>query len=132
MEGVDTKSLTSEIKAIAATEGNKQMRLINLVRKVQAAYGQVSDQLIDMIAEAIEVPRVEVEGVVSFYHFLTWKKTGKWPIYLNNSVVSEMMGFDEVARSFEEAAGISFGQCTEDGLLSLDETSCIGDRKSVV
>jgi [NiFe] hydrogenase diaphorase moiety large subunit len=126
MQDVDLKSLAEEIKAIAATEGNKQIRLINVVRKVQAAYGQVSDQLIDMIADALKVPRIEVDGVVSFYHFLTTHKTGTYPIYLNNSAVSEMAGFDEVARAFEKAAGIGFGETTEDGLLSLDETSCIG------
>ena len=126
MQDVDSKSLAEEIKAIAATEGNMRIRLINVVRKVQAAYGQVSDQLIDMIADALKVPRIEVDGVVSFYHFLTTHKKGKYPIYLNNSAVSEMKGFDEVAGAFKKAAGISFGETTEDGLLSLDETSCIG------
>jgi len=126
MHGVDSKSLAEEIKAIAATEGNKPTRLINVVRKVQAKYGQVSDQLIDMIADSLKIPRIEVDGVVSFYHFLTSRKTGTYPIYLNNSAVSWMMGFEEVARAFEKAAGIAFGETTADGLISLDETSCIG------
>ncbi|MBN2289429.1 MAG: NAD(P)H-dependent oxidoreductase subunit E, partial [Candidatus Glassbacteria bacterium] len=126
MQEADSKSLAEEIGAIAATEENKRTRLVNVVRKVQSAYGQVSGQLIDMIAESLKIPRVEVEGVVSFYHFLTTDKNGTYPIYLNNSAVSEMMGYDEVARAFEKAAGIPFGETTKDGLLSLAATSCIG------
>jgi len=126
MQDLDPKVLAGEIKAIAETEGNKRTRLINVVRKVQSAYGQVSEQMIDMIAQTLEISRIEVEGVVSFYHFLSEKSTGRVPVYLNSSAVSEMMGFEEVKKAFEESAGIKFGQVTADGLLSLSETSCIG------
>ncbi|MEA1997236.1 MAG: NAD(P)H-dependent oxidoreductase subunit E, partial [Gemmatimonadota bacterium] len=126
MPELDTKALADEIRAIARTEGNSSTRLINVVRKIQHSYGQVSDLMIDLIAESLDIERIEVEGVVSFYHFLTMDKVGRYPIYLNNGLVSEMMGFDKVACAFEEAAGIKFGETTPDGLISLDETSCIG------
>ncbi|HUU26612.1 MAG TPA: NAD(P)H-dependent oxidoreductase subunit E [archaeon] len=126
MEDLDAKALSEEIKAIAATEGNRRTRLINVVRKVQHSYGQISSLMIDLIAEAFGIPRIEVDGVVSFYHFLRWEKAGRYPIYLNNSVVSEMMGSDQVAAAFEEAAGVKFGETTADGLISLAATSCIG------
>lgn len=126
MQETDPKALASEIKAIAAAEGNKQTRLINVLSKVQQSYGQVSDLMIDLIAEALGIERIEVEGVVSFYHFLSKEKVGRHPIYLNNSAVSEMMGFEEVARAFKEAAGIDFGETTADDLISLHKTSCIG------
>ena len=126
MQEIDPEVLAGEIKAIAATEGNRRTRLINVVRKVQQSYGQVSDEMIDLIAEALGMERIEVEGVVSFYHFLSKEKVGRHPIYLNNSAVSEMMGFEEVARAFKEAAGIDFGETSPDGLFSLHKTSCIG------
>lgn len=126
MQEIDAKALAEEIKAIAATESNRRTRMINVVRKVQHSYGRVSHQIIDMIAEALGIPRIEVEGVVSFYHFLSLEHVGRYPVYLNNSAVSEMMGFAEVARAFEEAAGCKFGEMTPDGLISLSVTSCIG------
>ncbi len=123
---LDVKALGEEIRAIAANEGNRRTRLVNVVRKVQHSYGQVSDQMVELIARTLGVPRIEVEGVVSFYHFLTSDGVGRYPIYLNDSAISEMMGFAAVARAFEEAAGIKFGQTTVDGLISLRTTSCIG------
>ena len=126
MQEINLKALQGEIKAIAATEGNQRTRLINVVRKVQAAYGQVSDPMIDLISEALSMPRIEVEGVVSFYHFLSKRKLGRMPVFLNSSAVAEMMGLKEVAAAFEKAAGIKFGEVTPDELLSLSWTSCIG------
>jgi [NiFe] hydrogenase diaphorase moiety large subunit len=126
MQDLDPKVLAGEIKAIAAREGNKRTRLINVVRKVQSAYGLVTDPMIDLIAESLDLARIEVEGVVSFYHFLNTKTNARYQIYLNNSAVSEMMGYERVARAFEESAGVKFGQVTEDGLIALAETSCIG------
>ena len=64
MQETDPKALAGEIKAIAATEGNQRNRLINIVRKVQQSYSQVSDETIDLIAEALGIERIEVEGVV--------------------------------------------------------------------
>jgi len=126
MKEPDRKTLAGEIKAIAATEGNERTRLINVVRKVQQSYAQVSEEMIDLIAAALGIERIEVEGVVSFYHFLSKKKTGKYPIYLDNSAVAEIMGVAAVAQAFEKELGIGFGQVTANGLLSLHWTSCIG------
>ncbi len=126
MTAMDTKTLAGEIKAIANTEDNRRTRLINVVRKVQLSYGHVSQEMVGMIAEALGIERVEVEGVVSFYHFLSGKPVGRFPVYLNTSAVSEMMGMSEVADAFEKAAGIRFGETSGDGLFSLQYTSCIG------
>jgi len=126
MQDIDPKALADEIKAIVANEGKQRNRLINIVRKIQHSYGHVSDLMIDLIAEDLGIERIEVEGVVSFYHFLSKEKLGRHPIYLNNSAVSEMMGFEEVAQAFREEAGIDFGETSPDGLISLRKTSCIG------
>jgi [NiFe] hydrogenase diaphorase moiety large subunit len=126
MQEVEPKMMAQEIRAVAATEGNKRTRMVNVVRKVQSAYGVITSEMIDQIADALKVARIEVEGVVSFYYFLSARKLGKHPIYLNNSAVSEMFGVEAVAEAFEQAAGIKFGEVTPDGLISLAETSCIG------
>ena len=126
MQKLDTAALTGEIKAIVQKEGNSKTKLVNVVRQVQLAYGHVSDEMVDIIAKELSIERIEVEGVRSFYHFLSFNGKGSNAIYLNNSAVSEMMGCEKVAEAFEKAAGIKFGETTADGLLSLNLTSCIG------
>ncbi|HLA41489.1 MAG TPA: NAD(P)H-dependent oxidoreductase subunit E, partial [Candidatus Glassbacteria bacterium] len=126
MNKMDRKTLAGEIKAIAATEGNQRTRLVNVVRKVQRSYSRISEEMIDLIARTLGIERIEVEGVVSFYHFLGKKTVGKYPVYLNDSAVAEMMGAAAVAEALEREFGVRFGKTTADGLVSLDWTSCIG------
>ena len=70
--------------------------------------------------------RIELEGVISFYHFFHTSHTGLYTIYLNNAIVSKHKNFERVKKAFERELGISMGEVTEDRLFGLFETSCIG------
>ena len=50
-------------------EGDRT-RLLDIVRDVQAGEGYISDEALVEIAKALGIHRVEVEDMVSFYHFL--------------------------------------------------------------
>jgi len=67
-----------------------------------------------------------VESLVSFYAFFSQKPKGKVVIRLCEDVIDEMNGAANVAKAFEEAFGISFGQTTPDGMVTLEWTPCIG------
>ena len=69
---------------------------------------------------------MEVESVVSFYAFLSTRPHGKTVIRLSNSVVEKMKGAGEIAKAFEDAVGVSFGETTPDGRFTLLPTCCIG------
>jgi len=101
-------------------------RLMDILIDTQEAYGFIHEEATDQIAETLDISRVDLEQTISFYHFFSQKSRGKYTIYLNNSAVANMHGRKEVARSFEKEAGCKFGQVTEDGLIGLFETSCIG------
>jgi [NiFe] hydrogenase diaphorase moiety large subunit len=80
----------------------------------------------NVIAAALGTHRVEVESVVSFYSFLSDKPKGKVVIRLCNDIIDRMQGADRVAQAFSDALGISFGETTPDGAISLEHTPCIG------
>jgi [NiFe] hydrogenase diaphorase moiety large subunit len=99
---------------------------MDIARAVQGKHGCVSSQALDLIAQAVGVPRVEVESLVSFYSFLSVKPKGNVVIRLCNDVIDEMFGAERVARAFTEELGIRFGETTPDGKISLEHTPCIG------
>ncbi len=70
--------------------------------------------------------RIELEGVISFYHFFHTEHAGLYTIYLNNAIVSKHKDFDRVKKAFELELGIKTGEVTEDRMFGLFETSCIG------
>lgn len=101
-------------------------RLIEILKELQSREGYISEKAILAVADELGLSRAEVEGVISFYHFLSARPLGKYVVYLNNSITAEMAGREKVARAWEQETGCRFGQTSEDGLVTLLETSCIG------
>jgi [NiFe] hydrogenase diaphorase moiety large subunit len=114
------------VAAICQGSDNDRTRLLDIVREVQARLGCVDDAAIDEIASRLSAPRVEVEGVVTFYSFLSKTPRGKVNIRLCNDVIDELKGAREIVESLEEELGIRFGETTPDGRFSLEYASCIG------
>ncbi|MHB8055650.1 MAG: NAD(P)H-dependent oxidoreductase subunit E [Candidatus Aminicenantales bacterium] len=101
-------------------------RLIDILRDIQAAAGLVSPEAIAEVAAGLGVSTVEVEGVATFYHFISSRPAGTYAVYLNNNIVSVMKGRAAVAAAFEKAVGCAFGETTPDGKIGLHHSSCIG------
>jgi [NiFe] hydrogenase diaphorase moiety large subunit len=118
--------LARDIREICRTHGSDPTRLMDIVRAVQGKYGCVSSQALDLIAQAVRIPRVEVESLVSFYAYLSVKPKGNVVIRLCNDVIDEMFGAEKVAQAFTEELGIRVGETTPDGKITLEYTPCIG------
>lgn len=100
-------------------------RLMDILIDITNEKGYIPHELNQKIANALGLSRVDLEQTLSFYHFFPQKPTGKYTVYLNNSVVANMMGRDQVRKTFEEEAGIKFGNVSVDDI-GLFDTSCIG------
>jgi len=119
-------NLGTVVSQVVEKYNKDKARLIDIVTDVQNELGYVSDEAVVQLAKALDVSKVDVDGVVTFYHFFSKTPVGKYSVYLNNSAVANMKGRASVAKAFEDAAGCSFGRTTEDGLIGLFDTSCIG------
>ena len=106
--------------------GKDRSRLMDIARAVHARLGCLTEETIASIADALEMHRVEVRDMVSFYAFLSREPKGTTTIRLCNSVVERMKGAEKVAEAFEKAVGVPFGQTSVDGKISLEYTACIG------
>ncbi len=118
--------MKDRIISIIKTYEKDAERLMDILLQVQAEFGCVSDEAVTVIADSLDISEVDVIQTRSFYHFFTAKPVGKYAVYLNNSVVSQMMGMEEVADEFEKQTGVKFGETTSDSLIGLRYTACIG------
>jgi [NiFe] hydrogenase diaphorase moiety large subunit len=115
-----------EIAAICESRDNERTRLLDILLAIQHRDGHVDDEAIDLVATALSIPRVDVEGVVTFYAFLSREPRGRVTIRLCNDVVDRMHGAVEVAKALEDELGVAFGETTPDGRFTLEYVSCIG------
>ena len=120
------KNIASIVSSIVKSCNKDRGMLLDIIREVQAQLGAVPDEAIAGIARELDISTVDVEGVVSFYHFFSKEPVGRYAVYLNNSATSIMMGRAAVAKAFSESAGTAFGTTTDDGAIGLFDTSCIG------
>ena len=105
--------------------GNRT-ELLGCLWKVQNKHGYIRPEDISACSLALDISAIEVEGVVSFYHFFTRQPPGKFTIYLNRSIVSECKGFERIKEAFEMATGATIGGVDPSGQFGLFETACIG------
>ncbi len=101
-------------------------QLLNAIWAMHDIKGYLDDSDITQLATLFNTSAVEIEGVVSFYHFFHRQPSGKHTIYLNNSIVSELNGFEEVRLAFEKETGAALGKTDPSGMFGFYETSCIG------
>ncbi|WP_291981212.1 NAD(P)H-dependent oxidoreductase subunit E [Luteitalea sp.] len=114
------------LRAIVQKYNGERRQLLAMLRDVQVTYRCVPDEAITLLAEEVDVPRIQVEGTATFYHFLSHEHRGNVTVYLNTSVGAEMAGGAEVAAAFEHEVGTPFGTTSADRAIGLYTTSCIG------
>ena len=83
----------------------KQSRLLTRLWEFQNKCGFIPDVAISEIVQKLRLSKIEIEGVVTFYYFFHRQATEKYIIYLNNSIISEFKGFNEVKITFENKVG---------------------------
>lgn len=118
--------MATSVQNIIEKYNKDKTRLMDILIDVQSERGHIPKATITQIANALDISHVDVEQTMSFYHFFSDKPTGRFAIYLNNSAVANMMGRQKVKETFENEAGIKFGDVTPDGLIGLFDTACIG------
>ena len=100
--------------------------LMNILWDIQKKRRYIAPDDMTKIAKEFQISRMELEGIISFYHFFHRSHAGNFTIYLNNSIVSKQRNYKAVKKTFEKELGISIGETTADKMFGLFETSCIG------
>ncbi|WP_165613075.1 NADH-quinone oxidoreductase subunit NuoE family protein [Paramaledivibacter caminithermalis] len=108
--------------------GKTSDKLIEILLEVQKQSDEnyITEKELKIISKELRIPLSKVYGVASFYSMLSTKKRGKYVVQICNSAPCYVKNSKEVAKFFEAALGIKMGEITEDGLFSLEFTSCIG------
>lgn len=101
-------------------------QMLNRLWEFQRAKQYISDADIITLARDYQISEIEIEGIVSFYHFFHRKPAGKYTIYLNNSMTSHLKGFNRILEAFERETAAKAGSTDPTGTFGLFLTPCIG------
>lgn len=99
---------------------------IEALKIVQKQHGWVPDGAIVAIAEVLEIPASDVEGVATFYSQIFRQPVGRHIIRYCDSVVCHITGYQGIQEALESTLAIKAGQTTTDGRFTLLPTCCLG------
>lgn len=116
----------ARVLAIVERHRHRDGPLLEILHEVQRALGCVPRPAVAIIAEALNLSRAEVHGVVTFYHFFREAPPGARVLRLCRAEACQSMS----SRALEEHAtrrlGIKCGETTPDGRITLEAVYCLG------
>jgi len=115
-----------EVSALVERFGRSRSSLIPILQEIQKSHYEISEFVMQVVADELGIHPVEVYSVVSFYSFLGGEAKGKFVIRLCRTISCMLEGTDRVARQFETDLGIKFGETTKCGRFTLEWANCLG------
>lgn len=107
-------------------EGRRSAIIQALVAAQHQNGGWVSSDLMDAVADYLDVPPVWVYEVASFYSMIETKPVGRHSISICTNISCMLCGADKVVDHIENKLGIRMGESTEDGRIFLKiEEECV-------
>lgn len=101
--------------------------LMPLLHEVQHALGYVPPEAVPVIAEALNLSRAEVHGVVSFYHDFRDHPAGRHVMKICLAESCQAVGCDALRAHVEQKLGVGLHGTTEDGAITLEPVYCLGN-----
>ena len=117
-----------EEKLMAVIEQNKQVpgALLPVLHEAQEIYGYLPIEVQQMVADGLGISLSEVYGVATFYSRFSLTPKGKHRISVCLGTACYVKGSDKILAEVEKHLGIKSGECTPDGLFSIDSCRCVG------
>jgi len=100
--------------------------LLPILNGILREYGYVPREVVPTIAEALNLSRADVFGVVSFYHDYREEAPGRHVLKLCRAEACQSMGGEAVAEKLQQLLGVRFGETSIDGSVTLEPVYCLG------
>jgi len=100
--------------------------LMQILRETQECLDFIPPWAVDYLAEALALARTHVQAVIDFYAFFYDSPRGKYRVLFSDNVTDRMQGNAALLSRMLSKFGLTQGQVSGDGLVSIDTTSCTG------
>jgi formate dehydrogenase subunit gamma len=120
-------SLQEIVDSTIEAHHEKVGALLPVLHSIQDKLGHVPKEAVPMIAQAMNLSRAEIHGVMTFYHDFRSEPAGENIVHLCRAEACQAMGARELERHVMESLGIGYGETTADGLVTLEPVYCLGN-----
>nr|WP_245582927.1 formate dehydrogenase subunit gamma [Sediminimonas qiaohouensis] len=104
----------------------KEGPLLPILHSLQEAFGHIPQAAVSLIADALNITRAEVHGVVSFYHDFRDVPAGRHVVKICRAEACQSMGGAALADAALERLGVAWHGTTADGAITIEPVYCLG------
>ena len=112
--------------AVIADNKGLEGPLLPILHGIQEEFGFVPTESLPVIADALNISKAEVHGVVTFYHDYRSRPAGRHVLKLCQAEACQSMGSDAIAARIQQLLGIGFHETAKDGSVTLEPVYCLG------
>ena len=113
-------------EAIVSGLAGRDGAALPILHALQEAFGYVPKSCETLIADALNLSRAEVHGIISFYHDFKRAPTGRHVMKLCRAEACQSRGAVAQSERMLRDLGIEWGGTTGDGSLTIEAVYCLG------
>lgn len=115
-----------QLRDILSYYKGKKGELIPIMLEVQANFGYLPGEAIQLIADFLNIAEGQVYSVASFYAKLRLLPLGKQRVTVCRGTACHIRGAPQILHEIENTTGIKEGQTTSDLEYTLETAACLG------
>lgn len=115
-----------QLKEVIAAHKEQPGCLMPVLQQAQEIYGYLPIEVQAIVAEGLGISLSEVYGVATFYSQFRLNPKGIYRISICLGTACYVKGAAKILEAVERKLGIQVGECTPDGLFSLESCRCVG------
>ena len=111
---------------IIASHCARDGAMLPILHALQNVFGYLPEAAVPMVAQALNLARAEVHGVVTFYHDFRERPAGRHVLKLCRAEACQAAGCDALAAHAEAKLGVAIGETTPDRGVTVEAVYCLG------
>ena len=97
-----------------------------ILHALQRTFGYVPQDAVPMLADAMNLSRAEINGIVTFYHDFRREPAGDHVVKLCRAEACQAVGAVALADHAKRKLGVDWHETTADGRVTLEPVFCLG------
>lgn len=126
MSGRFSPQAVAELEEIVSHYPERRAAALPALWIAQREYGgHLTHEAIREVAELLERPASEIEGVATFYTMYNLRPRGRHHLEVCTCLTCACVGAYDVVHHLEKKLGVKIGETTTDGEFTLSEAECL-------
>ena len=114
------------VNAALTAHAGRPGALLPILHDVQHALRHIPPAAVSAIADALNLSRAEVHGVITFYRHFRLSAPGRRLVQVCRAEACQAVGADQLLEHAQRSLGCGLHQTSSDGAVTLEPVYCLG------